>query len=50
MARKQDLFLLRKMTFIDEIVGFMNQEETIGPINLGNRIEFATLELAEKRT
>ncbi len=33
---------------IEGIVGMMNQEETIGPVNLGNPGEFSILELAEK--
>ena len=33
---------------IEGIIGMMNQEETIGPVNLGNPGEFSILELAEK--
>ncbi len=33
---------------IDGIIGIMNQEDTIGPLNLGNPCEFSILELAEK--
>jgi len=33
---------------IEGIIGMMNQEDTIGPVNLGNPVEFSILELAEK--
>jgi UDP-glucuronate decarboxylase len=33
---------------IEGFIRFMNQDETIGPINIGNPSEFTILELAEK--
>ena len=33
---------------IEGFIRFMNQDESIGPINIGNPIEFTILELAEK--
>jgi UDP-glucuronate decarboxylase len=41
----------RSFCYVDDliggIVGFMNQTETVGPMNLGNPGEFTMLELAE---
>lgn len=42
----------RSFCYVDDLiegfVRFMNQEECIGPLNLGNPVEFTILELAEK--
>jgi UDP-glucuronate decarboxylase len=42
----------RSFCFVDDLIEgfirFMNQEETVGPMNLGNPGEFTMLELAEK--